>query len=88
MSSTPLDAKEICQNDKFFKVNFGQKYILSTYRFFEYLFNKNWQKEDEDYCMRAVQNMAFVEVQYASDTVSQTKRDVRYTFAGILSNLG
>ena len=38
--------------------------------------------------MRAVESMAFVEVQFASDTVTQTTRDVRYTFAGILSNLG
>ena len=38
--------------------------------------------------MRALETMAFVEVQFASDTVAQTIRDVRYTFAGILSNLG
>ena len=57
-------------------------------RFFETLFNENWQDGGDDYCMRAVKNMAFVEVQLTTSTVTQTVRDTHYTFAGILSSLG
>ena len=90
MSSSELDASNICQNDQEFTsiYKYFSRKRSKFIQLFEQLFYKKWGAHEEDYCIRSVKSMAFVEVQYNTNTVSQTIRDVRYTFAGILSSLG
>jgi len=85
VSSTFLDAAQICKLEA---STYQRGSVPSKlFRFIEKVFYE-WDINDKEYCIRQIENYAFVEIQLASQLVTRINRDERTSFADIISNLG